>query len=107
MHEGLGSSTEAKAIGGHLDGTRLRGSYLIVVFGGRVEYRSVSCCDACQKAGTKMDNAAPSLYPVSVLQHLWMQIGVDLCNLSQNAEHYVGICVAADYFSRGYKPERL
>ena len=47
-----------------------------------------------------MDKAAPSLRPVSVPQHLWMQIGVDLCNLPQNAEHYVGICVAADYFSK-------
>ena len=54
----------------------------------------VSCCDACQKAGTKMDKAAQSIHPVSVPQHVWMQVGVDLCNLPQNAEHYVGICIA-------------
>ena len=32
--------------------------------------------------------------------YVWMQISVDLCNLPQNAEHYVDICVAADYFSK-------
>ena len=100
-HEGLGLSTEAKAIGSHLRWDKTPYKLLDSGFwwpGMNTEvHEFVSCCDACQKAGTKMDKAAPSLPPVSVPQHVWMQIGVGLCNLPQNSDHYVGLSSSCQF----------
>ena len=82
-HEGLGSSTKAKAIGGHLGRDKTLWKLYDSGFwwpGMNTEVRKfVSCCDACQKAGTKMDKATPSLHPVSVPQHAYICVDADKC----------------------------
>ncbi|XP_065671909.1 retrovirus-related Pol polyprotein from transposon 412 isoform X2 [Hydra vulgaris] len=88
-HDGFGTSTESKALGGHVG--RDKTIWKLIDSGywwpnmNKDIRNYVATCVSCQKSNSKMK------------KH---QVGVDLCSLPKNPEGYVGICVVVDYFSK-------
>nr|XP_047129408.1 uncharacterized protein LOC124809380 [Hydra vulgaris] len=86
-HNGLGISTESKAIGGHVG--RDKTIWILIDSGcwwpnmNKDVRNYVATFESYQKSNSKMK-----------------KVGVDLCSLPKNPEGYVGICVVVDYFSK-------
>ena len=85
VHEGLGSTLEAAAIGGHFG--RDKTLWKLIDMGVwwpqmNADVREfVKTCPACQKAAARLDKAAPELHPVPVPTKVWYQVGVDLTGM--------------------------
>ena len=62
----------------------------------------VKSCDRCQRAKyVNLQKAVAILYPVSVPNMIWSQIGIDLLGTLKEAEHsYRFIMTFIDYFTK-------
>ena len=103
-HEGLGTSVEARSLGGHLGRDKTLDKLIQSGFwwpNMNVDVRKyVATCTQCQKGSTRFAKVAAELHTIPVPNKVWHQVGVDLCSLKVTPDGFVGICVVADYFSK-------
>ena len=105
-HEGVGTTTEAKAMSGHF-GRDKTVSLLIskVYFPGITNKvkQFVDSCEACQcvKPGSKFEKGGDKLKSIHVLLETWTQLGINLItNLPKTKDGYNTIVTCIDYTSK-------